>query len=204
MDKLHSQKSCTPSLATRISEKCFWREIKVLYKRNLRKALYMYMSRFIECKGMIKVKHVIQTETLTYNFSSTIELIWCLLTFLSVFNVSFAMRRTKAGFAWNAKGQGTSGVATTRRHGPHWGIDAWTVAMKTDAIARPFAQWHWPKPVEKGKRKAGRRGNRGMKREGMNDYTNNLHGASCKRYTACQQHAKADPSGQARLRRAGS
>ena len=43
--------------------------------------------------------------------------------------------------------------------------------METDAIASPFAQSHWVKPVEKGKGKgkAGRRTTRGMKREGGNN-----------------------------------
>ena len=41
--------------------------------------------------------------------------------------------------------------------------------METDANGRPFAQSHWPKPVEKGEGKAAGQRTRGMKREGGKD-----------------------------------
>lgn len=47
--------------------KCFWKEIKIHYKRSLRKVLYKCISWFIEC-------------TLTFNFSSAIIRTWCLPT----------------------------------------------------------------------------------------------------------------------------
>ena len=40
-------------------------------------------------------------------------------------------------------------MAPKRRRGPDLGIDAWTVAMETDAKRGPLHESHWPKPVEK-------------------------------------------------------
>ena len=44
-----------------------------------------------------------------------------------------ATKRTKVWFGWNAKGQGTSGVAPKRRREFDERICAWMVAMETDA-----------------------------------------------------------------------
>ena len=42
------------------------------------------------------------------------------------------MQQLEAGSGWNAKGQGTSGVASKRKQGPDGGIGAWTVAMEIE------------------------------------------------------------------------
>ena len=56
------------------------------------KILYLYISWFIECKPMLtsdrKYKHLIETETLTYNVSSAIVWTWCLPTLTYVWSFS--------------------------------------------------------------------------------------------------------------------
>ena len=42
-------------------KKCFCKEIKILHKWSLRKVLYMYFSRFIECKLMSSHDYKVQT-----------------------------------------------------------------------------------------------------------------------------------------------
>ena len=54
------------------------------------------------------------------------------LTRQSLNNACSAMQQLEAGSGWNAKGQGTSGVASKRKQGPDGGIGAWTVAMEIE------------------------------------------------------------------------